>query len=97
MNVKILKQGENHLELEIKGEDHTLCNLLKKALLKNKDVVFAGYKIEHPLLSEPHLYISTNGNVSPKEVMTNTVVRLKSLLNEFKEHFSKAVEDFRKS
>ena len=36
-------------------EDHTLANLLWASLLSNPDVLFAGYKVPHPL--EPKIVL----------------------------------------
>lgn len=36
-------------------EDHTIGNLIRMHLLKNKEVKFAGYKVPHPL--EPKVEI----------------------------------------
>ncbi|MEM1657549.1 MAG: DNA-directed RNA polymerase subunit L [Candidatus Jordarchaeales archaeon] len=97
MKVRVIKRTENHLELEVEGEDHTLCGLLKKSLLEDKNVVFAGYKIEHPLLSNPKIYITTNQTISPEEALKNAVERLKNTFTEFSESFSKALDAFKSS
>jgi len=40
-----------------KGEGHTLCNLLVASLNKNDGVEFAAYKIEHPLIGKPKVFL----------------------------------------
>lgn len=97
MKLRVIKRTENHLELEVEGEDHTLCGLLKKSLLEDENVVFAGYKIEHPLLSSPRVYITTNQTTSPEEALRKAVERLKNVFTEFSESFSKALNDFKSS
>ncbi len=63
MDVRIIKETRNELELEIIGEDHTLCNVLQHVLNARKEVISAAYKIEHPLLSSPRIYIKTREDV----------------------------------
>ncbi len=59
MEVKILKENKNELEFEIIGEGHTFCNALQNFLNNRKEVVLASYKIKHPLLSNPQIYVKT--------------------------------------
>lgn len=66
MEAKIVKETKNELELEIIGENHTFCNVLRKILSTHKDVLLAAYKIEHPLLSNPKIYIKTRDAAPPK-------------------------------
>ncbi|PSO03637.1 hypothetical protein B9Q10_00320, partial [Candidatus Marsarchaeota G2 archaeon ECH_B_SAG-E12] len=39
------KFGENFSEFVLKGEDHTLANMLCQELRRLKGVIFAGYRI----------------------------------------------------
>jgi DNA-directed RNA polymerase subunit L len=66
MEVKILKENKNELEFEIVGEDHTLSSALQNFLSKRKEVVLASYKIKHPLLSNPQIYVKTKDMALPK-------------------------------
>jgi DNA-directed RNA polymerase subunit L len=66
MDVKILKETRNELEFEIVGEDHTFSNALQNFLNKRKEVVLASYKIKHPLLSNPQIYVKTKDIPLPK-------------------------------
>ena len=43
------------------GEDHTLGNLLRFALIKNPDVEFCGYSITHPSEHTVNLRLQTTG------------------------------------
>ncbi len=94
MKIRVVKRTENHLELEVEGEDHTLCNLIKKALLEDENVVFAGYKIDHPLLSNPRIYVTTNQETSPEEALKNAVNRLKDTLTNLKATFVEELNKF---
>lgn len=46
-------------------EDHTLANLLKYQLYKNKAILFSGYKVPHPLFATFELRIQTDGSMTP--------------------------------
>jgi len=56
MKLKILKESDTEMEVEVVGEDHTLCNLLRRFINEDGRVMHATYKVEHPLLSNPTLY-----------------------------------------
>ena len=43
MEVKIIRKTDTEIEMEIKGESHTLMNALKGALLADKAVETATY------------------------------------------------------
>ncbi|KAG8834453.1 DNA-directed RNA polymerase II core subunit [Serendipita sp. 399] len=91
----VLQDGERGLEIiedtkipnaatfRVYKQDHTLANLLRAQLLEDKTVIFAGYKVPHPL--EPYflLKVQTNGTVAPSDAVKgacaaiiNTVVNL---------------------
>lgn len=63
-------------------EDHTLANILRSKLLENQKVLFAGYKIAHPLEPEFVLRIQTKLETTPLDVLKSEVV---NLINEFGE------------
>ena len=50
-HIEILKGQKmvNSVTYKIPLEDHTVGDLLRIYLLKNKDVKFAGYRVPHPL------------------------------------------------
>ncbi len=80
MELRILSQEKNELEVEVLGENETLLNPVKQALLADKDVEFAEYIIEHPQLSVPKIFLRTKGNTKPETVLKRTI---KSLIGEF--------------
>lgn len=45
----------------IQREDHTLGNVIRHKLLEDQDVIFAAYRIPHPLEHVMHLRVQTNG------------------------------------
>ena len=46
-------------------EDHTLGNLLRMQLLRDQQVLFAGYKVPHPLETEVVLKVRTSTTHNP--------------------------------
>ncbi|MHC1567293.1 MAG: DNA-directed RNA polymerase subunit L [Candidatus Syntropharchaeia archaeon] len=93
MEVNILEHTENELRMEIKGEDHTLLNVLKSELLEDEDVAVAMYHIKFPGMSHPVLYIRTK-NGKPMDALKKALSRLISQCEEFKEKFSQKAEAY---
>lgn len=84
MEVKILVNEKNVLEMELGDADQSLAQLLAEKLSGEKDVEFASYKMEHPLVGRPKLYVRTRKGDAVKLVL--------EMLKELK----KEVADFRK-
>ncbi len=59
IEVKVLKEEDRILEMEVRGIDIALMEQLVKTLSSQKDVVFAAYKKVHPLVSHPVLVVKT--------------------------------------
>ena len=71
MQLTILQEEKNQIQIQLDGADHTICNLLVKALQSNDDVVAAAYNVSHPLTGIPKLLIQTKkGN--PKDIFAQT-------------------------
>ncbi|KAH0541914.1 hypothetical protein FGG08_003634 [Glutinoglossum americanum] len=73
-------------------EDHTLGNMLRSQLLRTPNVIFAGYRIPHPLFPTFDLRIQTNGEISPKDALIEAckelINKLKILDLQFKHEFA---------
>lgn len=69
-----LESSKTKLVLEIVGEDHTLCNPIRKELWNDKTVKVAGYSIEHPLISNLVLVIEA---ADAKKSLLDAIERLK--------------------
>ena len=90
MKLKVVKKTEKQLELEVEGEDHSLCNAIRKSLLEDKHVTYASYRIEHPLISHPVIIVRTDGKESPEDALKEGVKRVGEMASEFRQVFSKA-------
>ncbi|KAI9893645.1 MAG: DNA-directed RNA polymerase II core subunit [Vezdaea aestivalis] len=68
-------------------EDHTLGNLLRSRLLTSQHVIFAGYRVPHPLFPTFELRVQTDGSLTPQEALMtacrDVVQDLASLGREF--------------
>ncbi|VDO98109.1 unnamed protein product [Soboliphyme baturini] len=95
----LLFEGEKKLTIErdtkvgnayifiINKEDHTLGNMLKNQLLKDPNVVFAGYKQTHPLEHKIVLRVQTTSTCDPISVVNNAITDLLAELSLFEERF----------
>ena len=86
MEIKIIDKTDNEVTMEIKGENHTLLNALKSSLLEDSHVEIATYDIEHISISDPVLFVQTDG-VDPIQTITEAASRLIDECNEFEEMF----------
>jgi DNA-directed RNA polymerase subunit L len=90
MELNILSKTENELEVELKGETHTLLNMLKELLIKDKRVEVVFYDMKHVSISDPIMYIKTDGT-NPIEVLKDAASIIVTQCDEFIDVFSKAV------
>ena len=73
--IKVLEYSDKSLEIEIIGEGHTLCNLIVDYLLRDPEVYFAHYRIDHPLTGIPKLYLRTR-NEDPLTVLRRVIRKI---------------------
>jgi len=87
--IEIVKASRNRLEFKLRGEDHTMANLIVKLAIKKPHVTYAAYKVEHPLIGGLTVVLATDGTITPIEVLRdvlNDIIRLS-------EEFRKALEE----
>ncbi|KAI0631019.1 RBP11-like subunits of RNA polymerase [Trametes polyzona] len=84
----VLEEGERPVEvtedtripnaatIKIVKQDHTLANLLRSQLLTMPQVLFAGYKVPHPLHPYFLLKIQTDGSVTPTQILETACTKL---------------------
>ncbi|CAD1810316.1 DNA-directed RNA polymerase II subunit RPB11 [Candida parapsilosis] len=75
--------------IKIEREDHTLANLLRAQLLKDDRVIFAAYKVEHPLFANFVLRIQTEDDYSPKDALKNACQALIAELQAINDKFQR--------
>ena len=89
MEFEVLKSEKNLIELEIKGERHTLPNLLKAKLLENPEVSFTAYTMKHPLDNNSRFVLRTKTK-APAKVLSEACDALEKDLNDFEKALKKA-------
>ncbi|XP_071789594.1 carbohydrate deacetylase-like [Asterias amurensis] len=100
----ILYEGDKKITIEkdtkvpnaaifhVNKEDHTLGNMLRQQLLKDPQVLFAGYKVPHPLENKFVLRVQTTPDYSPQEAFTNAITDLISEISLLEERFKLALK-----
>lgn len=91
MNLKILNKTDTELEMEIVGETHTLLNLLKTILLEDDAVEIATYDIRYLGISEPIMYVRTNGK-DPVQAVRSAISTMIAICDEFKSVFKGSID-----
>lgn len=87
MEVKILQSEKNVLELELVGSDSSLAQLISERLNQDKDVEFSSFKLEHPLLAHPKLFVRTKKGDASKLVLEK-IDEIKKELADFRNQFT---------
>lgn len=87
MEVKVLLNEKNTVELELVGADQSLAQILATMLNDDKDVEFASYKLEHPLLASPKIYVRTKKGDASK-ILLEKLDELKKQVVDFRKQFS---------
>ncbi|MCZ7372218.1 MAG: DNA-directed RNA polymerase subunit L [Candidatus Methanoperedens sp.] len=92
MELTIVNKTDNEINIKVAGESHTLLNALKTALLNNKHVEIATYDIKHPTISEPILFVRTDGE-DPIKVIKKASKDIAKECDEFIKLFKKKTQD----
>jgi DNA-directed RNA polymerase II subunit RPB11 len=74
----------------INKEDHTLGNMIRNQLLKDPNVLFAGYKLPHPREHKFILRIQTTSDYTPQDALMHAITGLFAELSLFEERFREA-------
>ncbi|KAH9033582.1 DNA-directed RNA polymerase [Lactarius hengduanensis] len=82
----------NAATVKIIKQDHTLGNMIRGQLLAMPQILFAGYKVPHPLHPYFLVKIQTDGTITPtaalEQACTKLIGTLSSLEAKFKREFS---------
>ena len=91
MEIKVLVKEKNTLEMELGGVDQSLAQLLAEKLNDDKDVEFASYKLEHPIVASPKLFVRTKKG-DPTKLVLKKLEEVKKELASFREQFADIVK-----
>jgi len=83
----------NAVTFTIHLEDHTVGNLLRKQLLEDPHVLFAAYKVPHPLRHYITVKVQTS-HEDPVAAMLTAIQILSEKLSVFDEKFEEALRNF---
>jgi len=86
MELKVLEKTKNRLKIEVRGESHTLLNLLRRNSWDAK-ADQASYMIEHPMLSQPKIIIKAS---NPKGVLSRATDMVIKQTQDFSKVFKRA-------
>ncbi len=86
MEINILEEKNNKIKFEIRGEDHTFCNILREELWNNKEVEVSGYNIDHPLVSSPVMIVETKKE-NPRKSLIKATENLRKKFQELESKF----------
>ena len=89
MEIDVKKSSANELRSVIKGERHTLPNLLRETLLHDSSVIFAAYVLPHPLGPDSEFVVKTKRK-SAKKALEDALKKIDTQLVEFEKAFKAA-------
>ncbi|KAF7983474.1 hypothetical protein HWV62_21772 [Athelia sp. TMB] len=82
----------NAATVTILKQDHTLGNMIRAQLLSMPQILFAGYKVPHPLHPNFQIKIQTDGTITPavalEQACTALIGTLSGLETKFKREFA---------
>ena len=96
MEITILSQGKDEMEILVKGETHTLMNIIKASLLEDPRVETAFYdvkRLSNSVDREPVLYIKTMPGEKPIEILKDVASKIVAMCDDFKNAFNEAQKE----
>ncbi len=101
MNVRILNKTAEEIKVEIEGEGHTFCNVLQQILIEDETVEIASYSIQHPLVSNPVVYVRMKDGLQPEKsaaaALHEAAEKIRYRCGEFRDGFEKALKEWQKN
>ena len=74
-------------------EDHTLGNMIRHQLMKDPNVIFAGYKNPSPFVNQVIIRVQTTSDYTPNDAFMNALTDLMSELSLFEERFKEQLKE----
>jgi len=79
----------------IEREDHTLANALRAQLLRDRNVLFAAYRVPHPLEHHVILKVQTRrSEYTPLEALCAALVALKNEIHVLEDEFANELQNW---
>ena len=92
--VTINEEKINLSVVNIREEDHTLGNIVRLQLLRDRSVKFAGYRKPHPLENRIEIKVQTTGEKKPSEAIQDACSDLVQHLDTIEAKFNEAMTQF---
>ncbi len=92
MDLEPIKKQKNLLEFTMKDERHTFPNLLRSYLLKDANVEFAAYRLDHPIDKDAKFIVRTKDSETAEKALTKACDAIDSDLEDFSKQFKKAIK-----
>lgn len=86
MQINVLEKKKNNLKIEVKGETHTLTQLIAKEASKKADVAAIQ---EHPFMEEPKIIVR---GTNPTKVLEKAANSIKLQCEELKKEFRRVLK-----
>ena len=74
-------------------EDHTLGNMIRHQLMKDPNVIFAGYKNPSPFVNQVIIRVQTTSDNKPNDAFMNALTDLMSKLSLFEDRFKEQLKE----
>ncbi len=84
MEVEVKKISPKEILIIVTGEGHTLGNLIAKEAMEHPHVVFATYRIPHPLQDRMEISIIVDENYNIEKALAEIINNIKRNLEEFR-------------
>jgi DNA-directed RNA polymerase subunit L len=91
MAVHVLRKEKDVIELELEDIDQSLAQILAEKLNEDKDVEFAAFKVEHPLIGKPRIYLKTRKG-DPAKLIESKLEMIRKEVQEFRQKFLEIVK-----
>ncbi|KIL58211.1 hypothetical protein M378DRAFT_188299 [Amanita muscaria Koide BX008] len=79
----------NAATIKVVKQDHTLANMLRAQLLSMPNVLFAGYKVPHPLQPYFLIKVQTDGKITPQAAVEQSCTKLIGLMSQLETKFKR--------
>lgn len=92
MELAVLEETKTKMVVELKGEDHTFCNLLKNELWNDDKVHVSTYVMNHPSIGVPRIHLETASGRAPRDALLDAAKRMGKNVEAFKKAAEKELK-----
>ncbi|MEM1947323.1 MAG: DNA-directed RNA polymerase subunit L [Candidatus Caldarchaeum sp.] len=81
MKMKIIEETQDFMSIEVVDEDQSIINLFAETLNNVDGVLYAGYRVEHPLTGKMTISIKVDpSNTSPRKALQQGLQEIRRLV-----------------